>query len=222
MISIASSQPVSWPTHTPSTAVAPVTPTAPVKPVQNASRDLQSGPGAQREDAQKTSRAQGAKTETEASPQAAPLLPRERADQRDGKTTTDAAEAQQKAERQEAEDKAKEKAAQNVQLQEVLSSVWKASAAVVNQVLGRDVAPVAAAEAAAQAAAVEPAVALGEPLPPADVAAVAAVAVMGAAVDGEGVLPELRRPQEDPEAYTESGASSWPPVEPGLLISRHV
>lgn len=141
--------------------------------------------------------------------QAAPLLPRGRADDAGASPARDReARAEQ---RKEDEKKALEQAAQKLQLQEVLSNVWKASAAVVDVVLGREAASVAAAQAAD--AALPP---LASASPANDqvlaTAEVAQVADLSAAV----------RRDEEPLMYTEQGTSSWAPLESGSLFNQRV
>lgn len=216
MLNISTSQPVSWPTAAP-VAVAPVPAVSSVGAAQPSARDPQadSGRGGQGARGGVPSAPRSAQDAASGAPavQHAPILPSSR---KDAERTTPAdylADAQQRAEqRQEEEQKAREQAEQKRQLQEVLATVWKASAAVVDVVLGREQ-ETAAVEAAAASGAKDGAAASQRP-------------VNGAEAQGhlpgiEPVPAALRREQE-PVTYTEQGASSWPPLETGSLLSRRV
>lgn len=216
MLNISTSQPVSWPTAA-SVPVAPVPAVSSVGPAQPSARDPQadSGRGGQgarggHSPAARTSQEPAAGTP---SIQHAPILPRGRKDSERPSPADYLAEKQQRTEqRQEQEQKAREQAEQKPQLQEVLTSVWKASAAVVDVVLGREQEAAAAATKAAS-----------------EVRDVAAASQRPAANDeAQGDLPgiesvpaALRREQE-PVAYTEQGTSTWSPLETGSLLSRRV
>jgi len=139
MINISSVSPVSWPTP-PSTAVAPVSPLTPVKPVQAGGRDAQTDVESRREARLPQPRA-GAPRQADADTNdAPPLLPRDAAA---GASSPADAQARQEAAAQRTEqaikkaeaDKAGHKKAME-RLQDVLSSMWAASAAVVDQALG--------------------------------------------------------------------------------------
>ncbi|PKO31530.1 MAG: hypothetical protein CVU36_06120 [Betaproteobacteria bacterium HGW-Betaproteobacteria-9] len=228
MISFTTSQPVHWPPAA-SPVVAPVTTVSAVQPTQALSRDTQTGTntGGRDGQAQASRMASGGKgaaeTTAPSTSKAAPLLPREHTEGGRENAPTSQTDAAEKAERQEAEAQAQEKAAQKPQLQEVLSSVWKASAAVVDVVLGREQ-QIQAAAAADGAAGVAPAGAI---------AAVSAASsdtnttpLTSAAVPAAGkaapALPGEDRSGQEPVAYTVQGTSSWPPLEAGSLISRRV
>ena len=218
MFSISSSQPVSWPSA-PSTAVAPVVPVPAVGAATASARDAQtdsgrSGNGSRGAPSPGALKSSGDATAASA-PQAAPLLPRERSADSAHSSPVDGDEARAE-QRKEDEKKAQEQAAHKLQLQEVLTSVWKASAAVVDVVLGREAAasaagPVDGVSGAAPVAgdlSDNPApieLVLAEPLP----------------AHGSASSQTLRREQE-PMMYTEQGTSSWAPVESGSLISRRV
>lgn len=241
MFSITSSQPVSWPSA-PATGVAPVAATAAVTPVQSSGRETQAGLGQGRErqapDAVRRGSGQPAEARAErAAPDAAPILPRESPDSPDGQPSGELNEAQAKAERQKAEEQAAEKALKQ-QLQDVLSNVWKASAAVVDVVLGReataaeatpsaqsDTAPDLSAVAATQLA--RRAVTLSRPA--ATAAQVAPwpgdagdrAAETAAAVPAPVVLVDPR-PAQDVVAYDARGNSSWTPLGAGSLVNQRV
>ncbi len=200
MLNISTSQPVSWPTAAP-VPVAPVPAVSSAGAAQPSARDPQadSGRGGQGARSGVPSPVRPGQEPGAAAPAAqhAPILPGGRQDSERGSPADYLADARLRAEqRQEDEQKAREQAEQKLQLQEVLTTVWKASAAVVDVVLGRE------QEAAANQ----------QPV----------------ANDAQGDLPgieavpaALRREQE-PVAYTEQGASTWPPLETGSLLSRRV
>jgi hypothetical protein len=141
------------------------------------------------------------------------LLPRERSEESalSPSSETGAARSEQ---RKEEEKKAQEQAEQKLQLQEVLATVWKASAAVVDVVLGREGPGTAAAESVAAA---QPAGAVGVPGAPASVAAETDV-IVGVAEP----MPSGARRDQEPWMYTEQGTGSWEPLETGSLISQRV
>lgn len=236
MLNITSSQPVAWPSA-PATGVSSVPATTAVTPVQSSARESQAGLGQGRErpapEALRRGGAQPAEVNKErTAPDAAPILPRESPDSPDGRPAVELTEEQAKAEREKAAEQAAEKALKQ-QLQDVLSNVWKASAAVVDVVLGREI-PAAesqpggaatdatgAVSGAGEAAAVTASRAVAS----ASSRAAARVVLPGdsaleAANDG-GVATDARSPQ-DVVAYDAHGNSSWAPLESGSLISRRV
>lgn len=217
MLNISSTQPLFWPS-VPAHGIAPVSAVTAVAPTQSSARDAQAGLGQGREQPAPASLQRRGVQPVEArpdgnTPEAAPLLPREPTDAPDGQTTPETTEAEARAEVL-AEDNAL-----NQQLQDVLSNVWKASAAVVDVVLGRDAAvgetpapgPATAATEGSPATALQTAnAALTPPF-------AAGQITTGAASD-----PLAARPAQDPVAYDEHGNSSWAPLEAGSLLSRHV
>lgn len=223
MISFTTSQPVHWPPAA-SPVVAPVAIVSAVQPTQALSRDTQTGTntGGRDGQAQATRVASGGKDAAESTaPPTAPLLPREQAEGNRESAPASQAEAAEKAERLAAEAQAQEKAAQKLPLQDVLTSVWKASAAVVDVVLGR--------EQQLQAAAAESATGVGPSAAIAPVASDTSPAQVTATVVPTAVpnnaaptQPGEGRSGQEPVAYTEQGTSSWAPLEAGSLISRRV
>jgi len=218
MLSISSSQPVSWPTA-PSTAVAAVTAVPSVGAVQASAREGQADTGRNGQGAHGGSNPGASRAVTDAtsgatSPPAAPLLPRERSDDA---VTSPARDREARAEQRKEDDKKdQDQAAQKLQLQEVLSNVWKASAAVVDVVLGREAASVAAAQEAGAAAMA--------PLPGAATASDQVITVeeadqLPARLIG---IPASARREQEPLMYTELGASSWAQLESGSLVDRRV
>lgn len=215
MLNISTSQPVSWPTAAP-VAVAQVPAVSSVGAAQPSARDPQAGSGRNGQGA--SGGPQSAATRSAREPaagapaaQPAPILPRQRKDTERSSPADHLAEAELRAEqRQEEEQKASEQSEQKLQLQEVLASVWKASAAVVDVVLGREqeIAAAAAASAVKDGAAVSQRPAANDE-------------AQGDLPGIEPVPASLRREQE-PVAYTEQGASTWPPLETGSLLSRRV
>ena len=162
MLNINTSQPVSWSTAPPPSAV-PVAAVPAVGAVQAAARDGQSDPSGRHGQGQGRSQAglgDGLGRSAERGSrglQAAPLLPREKSGRDEsGSPAAQAEEARVQAERlEEEEQQAREQAERKLQLQEVLASVWKASAAVVDVVLGRESEPASAGEVAGVAASKE-------------------------------------------------------------------
>lgn len=218
MLSISSSQPVSWPTA-PSVAVAAVTAVPSVGAVQASAREGQADTGRNGQGAQGGSIPGAPKPASDtasasSTAQAAPLLPRERSDDA---AIAPARDSEARVEQRKEDDKkAQEKAAQKLQLQDVLSNVWKASAAVVDVVLGREAASVAAAQEAG-AASVAPL--LGAAPANDQVITVEEADRLPANVIG---LPVAARREQEPLMYTEQGTSSWAPLESGSLLNRRV
>lgn len=227
MINISTTNPVSWPTP-PSAAVAPVAATAAVQPVQSGGREAQNEMESRRE-----SRRSRARSEEEVSP-ATP----QRSSEAEPKLS---AQARQEAAAQRAEqafkkaeaDKASHRKAMD-RLQEVLTSMWAASAAVVDRALGlepkaealpgnqSDTAPDLSAVAASTmsrrllpGAKVpdSPEQAAGDNMP----WPVMPQAAEGAAAE---VAPEV--PGGEVIAYDENGQSSLAPLEVGTLLSERV
>jgi len=216
MLSISISQPVVW-SPAPAPAVAAVSSAAAVTPVQASARDGQAGMGQPGREAaahgQAARAAAGpADRQTEADKNSrkaldpAPLLPRP---QPDGQRNQQEAEAAEKLEEQKQQ---ADEAARKLQLQDVIVSAWKASAAVVDVVLGREAVP-SAAEAGN---AVDGATPLA--IPAADTAAATRNTE---AEDDDAALLELAEAREV-VAYDAQGHSSLAPLEAGSLISRHV
>lgn len=221
MLNISSFQPVSWPSA-PASGTAPVSATPAVAPVKSALRDAQAGLGQGQEQARAwpgSARRHHAETRPErGTPEAAPLLPRESADPMQGQAVDEPTEAQVETEREKAVRQAEEKALQQ-QLQDVLSNVWKASAAVVDVALGRPDTPGAETTAANDQAAVA-----------AERAGVGiAAAGVGAPPSASGqatheAAPEvaLARSAQDAVAYDAQGHSNPAPLEAGSLLSHRV
>jgi hypothetical protein len=220
MLNINTSQPVSWSTAPPPSA-APVAAVPPVGAVQAAARDGQSDPSGRHGQGQGRSQAglaEGSGRSPERSNrgvQAAPLLPRERSGRDEsGSPAAQAEEARAQAERLEDEaQQAREQAERKLQLQEVLASVWKASAAVVDVVLGRESGSGAPGEAAASPASRDITATSRRP---------AANDEAQGDLPGIDPIPAALRRDPTPEAYTEQGTSSWAPLEAGSLLSRRV
>lgn len=234
MINISSTSPVSWPTP-PSTAVAPVGAATPVKAVHGGEREAQADVQARRE-ARLPQPKPGAPREpdTEITP-APPLLPREAGP---GASAPAAAQARQEAAEQSFKKAEADKASQRKameRLQDVLSSMWAASAAVVDQALGltpgrnelpgsqSDTAPDLSAVAASTISrrlppppgrvpeSPEQPVAQGMPWP-----------VVSAATDEAPVVAAPEVPGGEVIAYDENGNSSLAPLEAGTLLSEKV
>ena len=239
MINISTNHAVSWPQPV-SAAVAPVSAVTAVKPVQEGRGDGQASLGGGRQGASaQTQRREGGRNagvEVSVSPEAAPLLPREAA--QDAATApSDAAMKKEQAAAKQAEqaDQAQkaEEQSKKLQLQEVLTNVWQASAAVVDRVLGRttgadadapgnqsDTSPSIGVVSAMQTPrkvavpeqAARPPV---EPLPwPVIPEGSAQAEALAADVDP--------RPVQEVVAYDENGNSSLAPLEAGSLVSERV
>ena len=219
MLNISNSQPVSWSTAPSPPAMAPVGSVPAVGAVQSSARDSQAdsgrgGQGSPRSSAAPVVRAAG---EGKSNPvQAVPLLPREHAEESTPSPASMVDEARQRTEQQKDEDqKAREKAEQKLQLQEVLASVWKASAAVVDVVLGRESVQAANPVDAEMAGKAAPVTGLPVQAP------VSGDAAAAGTQDGIVDAVALRREQE-PVAYTVQGTGSWAPMEAGLLLNQRV
>ena len=229
MLSITSSQPAVW-SPPPGPAVTAVSPTAQVQPVQATARDAQTGGSSGRETsgAAQPVRVGGPRREREtertekgALPDAAPLLPRESPDAPDQPESPEKAQAKAEAEREQQARQAEDKAFKQ-KLQDVISNVWKASAAVVDVALSARNASVpdepAALSAAEAVSGTEP---VASAAPAALASAVPGAPVQEAANDAVAELAELRGGQEV-VAYDAAGHSSLAPLEAGTLISRRV
>ena len=217
MLGITSSQPVHWPPST-SPAVAPVAAVGAVTPAQNPLRDASSsGFGSGREgragvapDAAQDKRSASDKAGPETT--AAPILPREQPEGGQPGAPIETADATlTEAQKKEAQAQAEERAAQQLQLQEVLSTVWKASAAVVDAILGREAAPVTAAASAGLGAR-----SLEASQTPWVAQAVADTPNTGSRAQSAQHLPT------DPVVYSDQGASVWGTLETGTHLNRKV
>ena len=228
MINISTTSPVSWPTP-PSVAVAPVAAAPAIKPVQSGEQEGQADAASRRE-VRRTPRAKD-----QAGPDA-PTLPRPSASEAGGQA---AAQARQEAAAQRTEqatkkaeaDKASHRKAMD-RLQEVLSNMWAASAAVVDQALGldpkgdavpgnqSDTAPDLSAVAASTMArrplantktteSPDQAAAEGMPWP-----------VMPPATEETAPAGAPEVPGGEVIAYDEHGNSSLAPLEAGTLLSE--
>ena len=227
MINIATTTPVSWPTP-PSAAVAPVTATPAVQPVQSGGRDAQTDMESRRE--ARRARAQTNEDATPATPQ--PIRPGAADPQASAQVRREAAAQRTEQATKKAEaDKASHRKAMD-HLQEVLTNMWAASAAVVDRALGlepkgepppgnqSDTAPDLSAVAASTmsrrllpgAKTAEPheqAAAGNMPWPVMPQATEEAAAELAPEVPGGEVI-----------AYDEHGQSSLAPLEAGTLLSE--
>lgn len=219
MLNISTSQPLSWSTAPAPPPMAPVGSVPSVGAVQSSARESQADSGRHGQGAPRGAAVAAPRTAGDSRPnpvQAAPLLPREHTDDSVSSVSSQADETRLRAEQQKEEDqKARDKAEQKLQLQDVLASVWKASAAVVDVVLGRESVEAANAVDPRSAGKAEPA--NGQPVQ----AAVPGDPLAFGEQDGMADPVALRREQE-PVAYTEQGAGSWEPMEAGLLLNQRV
>ncbi len=237
MLNISSTTAVSWPTPV-STAVAPVSPATAVQPVQAGGHDGQTQTGFGREGRAATpqplasaragagAQARTPANATEEAPRAA--APQDIAAQRQAQQ-----EAAQVAEQRQTKDK---KAVEH--LQNVLSRMWEASAAVVDRALGIDPAKASevpgnqsdtAPDLSAVTASMIPrklpaerqAASAQEPLPWPVMPETAEGGEVVLDVVGDGVGPETASVAEV-VAYDEHGNGSPAPVEAGAIFSERV
>ena len=215
MINIVQTNPAVW-SPPASTVTAPVAAVAPVRPPQESARNGQSGTG--REQEAPSARADRRALAREAAREGRDA-PAEGARGIAGRTSSAGAESSDARVRRETEQNAKQQAteqaaeeARRVQRQELLTNVWKASAAVVDRALGRDdtSAVNAAAETQGSAGSEQTMEQLALPWP-----------VMPQDADASPSRADLGVP-DDVVAYDEHGNSSVAPLEAGMLISRHV
>ena len=214
MINIAQTNPAVW-SPPASTATAPVAAVAAVRPPQESARSGQSSTGREQDaPSVRAERRTGAREPDRQGRDA----PADGARGTAGRTGAGGESSDMRA-RRETEQNAKQLAteqaaeeARRVQRQELLTNVWKASAAVVDRALGRDDASAVNAAAPSQESAGSEQtidrLALPWPVMPQDADASPSRADLGAS--------------EEVVAYDEHGNSSVAPLEAGLLISRHV
>ena len=214
MINFSTQLPAVW---TPPAAQAPlaVAAVAAIRPLQESGRNGQSGAEPEAQPPRQGRR--------RSEPESAPILPR-KSGQEDGaagasrSATAQAqrlaqADAEQRTEQEVAQQAAE--AARREQMQSVLTNVWKASAAVVDRVLGRDdAAPGAVPVSGAAAGSAERAPVRAQPAEQ--------LSLPWPVQPQELVLPAAMNDDRVPVAYDERGNSSLAPLEPGALISRRV
>ena len=214
MINIAQPNPAAWSPPAPG-AIAPVTAVAAIRPLQESARNGQSGAG--REQGTPAARADRQTDAREAARQSRDAVG-DGGRSTPGRTGAPNREAGDMLLRREAEHNAKQLAAEQaaeearrVQRQELLTNVWKASAAVVDSVFGRNDAT--AVKPAAESGALsgsQPVEQLALPWP-----------VMPQAARSPGARSDFPSPQ-DVVAYDERGKSNLAPLETGILINRRV
>ncbi|MDO9135681.1 hypothetical protein [Hydrogenophaga sp.] len=227
MINISTTSPVSWPTP-PSAAVAPVSATSAIKPVQSDGREAKN---------ELESRRDARRTRARADEEARPATP-QRASDAEPKAS---AQARQEAAAQRAEqavkkaeaDKASHRKAMD-RLQEVLTNMWAASAAVVDHALGlepkAEALPGNQSDTAPDLSAVAASTMPRRLLPGAKTADAPAQTapenmpwpVMPQSTDEAAaeLAPEV--PGGEVIAYDENGQSSLAPLEVGTLLSEKV
>ena len=247
MLNISSTPAVSWP-PAPGVAVAPVTPVTPVQPAKGSTHDAQSDTG-QRKGAQPergrhpADHGAGRVTDQKQASrvQAAPLLPYKPDGIAEGKVDVPEAAAKEaiEAQQEQAEEQVEQK---RLKLQEVLSSVWQASAAVVDLVLGRNASGKAGAPVealgnqsdtgpdltAASASLIQRKTA--SPVAKAEIERPALPWTGRGSASGDTAEPATAEVQSsvavDPTllkqvvSYDESGASNFMPLEAGSLVSE--
>lgn len=196
MLAINNAPAPAWPVN-PSATGQPVAPVTAVSAAKRSSHDPRQSSGEGRESASSTSGSASAKARSASADSA----------QSARQASAQAEEAQRAKEAAAEEAQAREQAereAQGPQLQEALSKVWEASAAVVERVLGLDESAGNAATAGADASA--PVAQEGE-----------ASSRLAAAAQG----PQSPDTQEV-VAYDENGNGTAAPVELGVIISERV
>ena len=229
MLNISSTTAVSWPTPT-STAVAPVSPTAAVQPVQASGNDgrAQTGFGRERQAAAQQAvpgklagDGRAPSTDAPAAPGGAPA-PHDATAERQARQ-----EADKIAEQRDNKDK---KAVEH--LQQMLSNMWEASAAVVERALGIEPTnglPGNQSDTAPDLSAVAAATIVRKPLP--QLPERAAKPVLDTptwpdaphTIEGDGVVVDLPVPMaSEVVAYDENGNSSLAPLEAGSVIDLRV
>lgn len=230
MINISTSSPVSWPTP-PSTAVAPVAATPAIKPVQSGEQEAQPDVASRRE----------ARRQPKADEQTDPSLslPGSPVSVVGDKAAVqarqdDAAQRAEQALKKAEADQASHGKAMD-RLQEVLSNMWAASAAVVEQVLGLDpkgeAVPGSQSDTAPDLSAVAASTIQRRLLPNATGNAPAADQptpggmpwpVMPADTEESAATGAPEMPGGEVIAYDEHGNSSVAPLEAGTFLSEKV
>ncbi len=229
MLNFSTSNAVSWPTPQ-GNAVPAVAAVASVQPVQGAARDAQAGLGAGQDNAA----SRHAKGEPGAKgmprPQREPDTPGGLAGPSTGGAVAEAEARKVAQEEAEAERRATSRREIHKALQETLTNVWQASAAVVDRALGLEPASEApgprsdtAPDLSAAAAALIP----RRPLPPAarqELPAPAPLPLPLAETDSSDSAAASQAPPSPEEvvAYDERGNGSVPPPESGSLFDRLV
>lgn len=215
MINIAQPNPAVWSSPA-STATAPVAAVAPIRLLKEGARNGQAGTGREQETpSARADRRADAREVARQGRDAAGDGARGVA----GRSGTAGGESSDARVRRESEQNTKQLATEQVaeearraQRQELLTNVWKASAAVVDRVLGRDdaiaVKSAAESQAPSDSAQSMEQIALPWPVMPLDAREIPSRADLG--------VPE------DVVAYDERGNSNLAPLEAGLLISHHV
>ncbi|WP_372656865.1 hypothetical protein, partial [Hydrogenophaga sp.] len=180
------------------------TPVAAVQPVAGSARDAQTDAGQGQQTAGRRGGQGSAQRPDRAEAQAAPLLPYKPSGG-DPDVRTDLENRALVRDDQKAAEEKEQAAQQRPALQEVLSSVWKASAAVVERVLG-------SSAASAPGGAVEAAAAVQT----------RALAPVQSELFAEPVALVEMPSAEQVVAYDEHGNSSLAPLEAGSLVSERV
>lgn len=224
MLNIPNTTAVTWTIPPTSTSVGPV---SSVQRVSAVGRERQAGPGFG-QDEQPAARPNGggrpAQTTSSQEPVAVPLLPRE--------TQKDAAGARQAEQQRAAKEMAEQEAdkALREKLQTVLTSVWQASAAVVERALGGEPAnevPGPRADSAADPSVAGSTLVARRPLLPEPALDQQSDPLPWPIMQGETpVESDLSAPvplaPEEIVAYDEKGNTSAAPLEVGSLISHRV
>lgn len=220
MLSIPSTN-YSWPSPPANSTVTPTQPVVPISGVQSGANNPQAGMGygqeghgAQRPERSAQTDESRASAEKPKESSAAPLLPRQNPEKQEGQETASAAQevsADEERERvaQEQKDAVERTQALREQLREVLSSVWQASAAVVERALNVDVPTVEAANDASAASAAAP-----DPMVLATQAAAVAAVEASAETSPEYSPFESGSSEADAIAALRAGAMGSPDLGP--------
>ncbi|MCU0957957.1 MAG: hypothetical protein MUF55_11785 [Hydrogenophaga sp.] len=227
MLNIPSTTAVSWTTPPASTQIGPV---APVQAVTAASRDRQAGLGAGQDGhspARTTNPGRAGQAKSQPEPAAAPLLPRDTKQDPAGVERAQEVGARQEQQQQRAAQELAEQEAEQAlrdKLQSVLTTVWQASAAVVERALGRE----PANELPGPQSDTSPDLSVARrPLPPEAPPRPQAEPLpwpimQGGAADAGQAAPAVPLAPEEVVSYDEKGNTSAAPLEVGSLISRRV
>lgn len=232
MLNIPITTAVVWTTPPASTQIGPV---APVQAVSAIGRDRQAAMGSG-QDGQSPARAgtQGRAGQAKSPPEpaAAPLLPRDAKQEPSGVERTQEVAARQEQQQQRAAQELAEQEAEQAlreKLQAVLTTVWQASAAVVERALGREPAnelPGPQTDTSPDLSVAGSALVARRPLPPEAPPRPQAEPLPWPIMQGEtadaGQAAAVPLAPEEVVSYDEKGNTSAAPLEVGSLISRRV
>ncbi|MBD3894192.1 hypothetical protein [Hydrogenophaga sp.] len=228
MLNISTHHVVAWPQPQPAIpGVAPVAAVGAARPTQDGRRETQAGLGGERGAQSAARNALSPFDPAEPGLEPAAVLPRGSSGGKDALPDRSASElarpgkAEQIEQAREQAEQAREQSPASEQLQEVLTSVWQASAAVVDRMLGRQ----SAAQPGAALASVQGGAGPSSPIA-APTSAAVAMPLAPAAVDETGLLePLVSAPQAQAQSlvvYDENGNGSRSAPQAGSLVSERV